>query len=249
MQPNNKNNKASIPLAIAALGVVYGDIGTSPLYAIRETLGDLPINLVDVLGVLSLIFWSLIFIITIKYLVLVFRADNDGEGGTLALLALIKQKATKNTGIFYLLAIFGAGLLLGDGMLTPAISVTSALEGIKIYAPEFEPWIIPLACLILIVLFSMQSHGTAKIGRAFGPIIMIWFLTIALLGLVQIIKNPIVLQAINPWYAYEFFHVNGLRGYFLLGGVFLVVTGGEALYADIGHFGKKAIRISWISIA
>lgn len=249
MDPINKNNKASIPLALGALGVVYGDIGTSPLYAIRETLGDLPINLVDVLGVLSLIFWSLIFIITIKYLVLIFRADNNGEGGTLALLALIKQKASSNTGIFYLLAIFGAGLLLGDGMLTPAISVTSALEGINSFAPQFEGWVIPLACVILILLFSLQSHGTGKIGRAFGPIILVWFITIAVLGFVQIIQNPIVLQAVNPWYAYEFFHVNGLRGYFLLGGVFLVVTGGEALYADIGHFGKGAIRLSWISVA
>lgn len=240
--------KFSFPLALGALGIVFGDIGTSPLYALRITLADLPINLIDVLGVLSLIFWSLIIIISIKYLVIVFRADNEGEGGGLALLALIKQKKTKHEPIFYLCAIFGAGLLLGDGMLTPAISVMSAIEGLQTISPKLDIAIIPLSCAILIFLFIMQAKGTTKIGAAFGPVLLIWFITIALLGIASIIKNPIVLNALNPSYAFDFFYTNGIRGYFLLGGVFLVVTGGEALYADIGHFGKNPIRYSWFLI-
>lgn len=240
--------KISSSLILSALGVVYGDIGTSPLYAMRACLQGLPINLTDVLGVLSLIFWSLIIVISIKYLVFVFRADNNGEGGVLALLALLKQKQTKYEHLFYLLAIFGAGLIIGDGMLTPAISVTSAIEGLEIISSRFDVFIVPLAAAILIFLFLMQSKGTGKIGRAFGPIILIWFITIGTLGFLQIIKNPVVFNAINPYYAINFFSTNGVRGFFLLGGVFLVVTGGEALYADIGHFGKNPIRYSWFFI-
>lgn len=236
-------------LSLGALGVVFGDIGTSPLYALRETLGNLPITQVDVLGVLSLIFWSLVFIISIKYLMIVFRADNEGEGGGLALLALLKQKATKHEHLFYLLAIFSAGLLLGDGMLTPAISVTSAIEGLKIISPRFDDLIVPLSSIILILLFLMQSRGTERIGAAFGPMLFIWFITIAILGLVAIVRNSEVLRALNPYYAYEYLYANGMKGYYLLGGVFLVVTGGEALYADIGHFGKNPIRYSWFFIA
>ncbi len=243
------DKKFSFPLILGSLGVVYGDIGTSPLYAVRETLSGLPIDLIDVLGVLSLIFWSLIIIISIKYLMIVFRADNDGEGGGLALLALLKQKKTKHEHLFYLLAIFGAGLLLGDGMLTPAISVTSAVEGLKTISPKFNNFITPLSCIILVGLFLAQAKGSSKIGKAFGPMILIWFLSIAALGLVAILDNPLVLKAVNPYYAYEFLHINGFRGYFLLGGVFLAVTGGEALYADIGHFGKNPIRYSWFLIA
>ncbi len=234
-------------LSLAALGVVYGDIGTSPLYAMRESLDGLPINLTNILGILSLIFWSLILIISFKYLVILFRADNDGEGGILALLALLKQ-FTK-TKLFFILGIFGAGLLLGDGMLTPAISVLSAIEGINVIVPSLSHWVIPLTVIILIGLFSVQSFGTAKIGFYFGPIIFIWFVTLAVLGSIQIIDNPVVLQAVNPWYAVQFFRENGWTGYALLGGVFLVVTGGEALYADLGHFGKGPIRISWFTIA
>lgn len=239
----------SLSMTIAALGVVFGDIGTSPLYAIRETLWGLPINQVDVYGVLSLVFWSLIIVISLKYLVVIFRADNDGEGGILALLALLKQKRTRYEYLFYLVAIFGAGLLIGDGMLTPAISVTSAIEGLELISPEFDKFVIPLSCLILVGLFAVQSKGTGIIGRAFGPIILIWFITIGLLGLFQIIDNPSVLRAIHPYYAFEFFRTNHWQGFFLLGGVFLVVTGGEALYADIGHFGKTPIRYSWFLIA
>lgn len=244
-----ENSSYNPALAMAALGIVFGDIGTSPLYAIRETLGGLAINQSNVLGVLSLIFWSLVIIITLKYLALVFKADNEGEGGTLALLALLKQKKPSYEPIFYVLAIFGAGLLLGDGMLTPAISVVGALEGLETLSPSFEGYVVPLSCVILIFLFAMQSRGTAKIGRTFGPMILIWFVTIAALGLWQIQHHPQVFAAINPYYAYLFFANNGYQGYLLLGGVFLVVTGGEALYADIGHFGKSAIRASWLTVA
>ncbi|AHE67980.1 potassium transporter Kup [Legionella oakridgensis] len=243
------DNPTLFSLSLAALGVVYGDIGTSPLYAMRESLDGLPINLADVLGVLSLIFWSLILVISFKYLVILFRADNNGEGGILALLALLKRFIGDKTQIFFILGIFGAGLMLGDGMLTPAISVISAIEGFHVIVPELSHWVLPLTSIILIGLFSVQSYGTAKIGFVFGPIIFIWFVILAILGAVQIIHNPVVLKAINPIYAYDFFKINGWKGYALLGGIFLVVTGGEALYADLGHFGKKPIRISWFLVA
>nr|WP_272939920.1 KUP/HAK/KT family potassium transporter [Legionella maceachernii] len=190
----------------------------------------------------------MIFVISIKYLVIVFRADNDGEGGGLALLALLKQKSTKYEHVFYLLAIFGAGLLLGDGMLTPAISVTSAIEGLKIISPMFDDFVVPLSCAILVLLFVMQSRGTARIGAAFGPLLLIWFITIAILGAVEIYRHPVVLRAIHPIYAFDYLYHHGMKGYILLGGVFLVVTGGEALYADIGHFGKNPIRYSWFFV-
>ncbi len=238
-------NKFSYGLTLAALGVVYGDIGTSPLYALKVTLSDLPITQPNVLGILSLIFWSLIITISYKYLIIIFRADNEGEGGILALLALMKHKSTKHEPLFYIVAIFGAGLLLGDGMLTPAISVISAVEGLSTISSVFSPYILPIASLILVLLFMIQSRGTESIGYLFGPVIIIWFFTIAILGTVQIIKHPIVLEAINPYYAISFLYHEGLRGYLLLGGIFLVMTGGEALFADIGHFGKNPIRVSW----
>lgn len=248
MQGSTSNNKTLFSLSVAALGVVYGDIGTSPLYAMRESLSGLAINLIDVLGVLSLIFWALIFVISIKYLCIVFRADNDGEGGILALLALLKR-ANHSGKLLFIIGIFGGGLMLGDGMLTPAISVVSAIEGVNVILPAFAHWVLPLSCVILIVLFAMQSYGTAKIGFSFGPIIFIWFCTLGILGITQILHNPVVLNAINPYYGIEFLHHNGWKGYALLGGVFLVVTGGEALYADLGHFGKNPIRLSWFFIA
>lgn len=234
---------------MAALGVVYGDIGTSPLYAMRESLNGLPITLEPVLGVLSLIFWSLILVISIKYLVILFRADNDGEGGILALLALIKRASVNQPKLFFLIGIFGAGLMLGDGMLTPAISVVSAMEGFHVIHPSLSEWIIPLTCVILVGLFSVQSLGTEKIGFVFGPVILLWFLTLAVLGVVQVVQNPVVLYAMNPIYGLSFLLGNGWTGYALLGGIFLVVTGGEALYADLGHFGKTPIRLSWFIVA
>ena len=236
-------------LTLAALGVVYGDIGTSPLYAMRESLGGLPINETDVLGVLSLIFWSLTLVISLKYLFLLFRADNEGEGGILALLALSKHTSSQRARFFFVLGILGAGLMLGDGMLTPAISVMSAIEGVNVAMPSLSQFVLPVTCLILIVLFAMQSLGTEKIGKLFGPMILLWFVTIAVLGVLQLIKNPMVLKAVHPMYAIDFFKANGFKGYVLLGGVFLVVTGGEALYADLGHFGKRPIRMSWFLVA
>lgn len=241
-------NKFSFGLAVGALGVVFGDIGTSPLYALKVTLAGIPINQFNVLGVLSLIFWSLIINISIKYLIIIFRADNEGEGGILALLALMKHKGTNFEPLFYILAIFGAGLLLGDGMLTPAISVISAVEGMSTLSSDFTPYILPTACIILVFLFLLQAKGTSRIGYLFGPLILIWFITIAVLGINQIIEHPMVLQAVNPLHAIEFLVDEGWHGYLLLGGIFLVITGGEALFADIGHFGKTPIRACWFII-
>lgn len=243
------SKKTLFSLSLAALGIVYGDIGTSPLYAIRESLDKLPINLIDILGVLSLILWALILVISIKYLCIVLKANNEGEGGILALLTLLKRSSPRSLKLFFILGIFGAGLLLGDGMLTPAISIVSAIEGLNVVAPIFTNWIVPISCTILLILFSIQRLGTAKIGFTFGPIIFIWFCVLGVLGMIQIIHNPIVLKAINPYYAIKFIMLNGWHGYALLGGVFLVVTGGEALYADLGHFGKNPIRFSWFLIA
>lgn len=240
-----KIDKLSYKLTLAALGVVFGDIGTSPLYALKVTLDDLPVNITDVLGILSLIFWSLVIIISFKYLRIIFRADNEGEGGILALLALMKHKSTPYEPVFYIMAIIGAGLLLGDGMLTPAISVISAVEGLSTLSDFFNPFVLPIAAVILVLLFLLQSKGTAKIGYLFGPMMLTWFLLIAALGIKPVLAYPKVLLAINPYYAINFLHVAGIRGFVLLGGIFLVVTGGEALFADIGHFGKNPIRASW----
>jgi KUP system potassium uptake protein len=240
-----KTTKLSYGLTLAALGIVFGDIGTSPLYALKVTLDNLTVTQPNILGVLSLIFWCLIIIISFKYLIIIFRADNDGEGGILALLALMKHKNAKHVPVFYMFAIFGAGLLLGDGMLTPAISVISAVEGLSTLSDSFTPYILPTSALILIFLFFIQSKGTSSIGYLFGPLILIWFCTIAVLGIIQIIEAPVVLKAINPYYAFALLRDSGFKGYLLLGGIFLVVTGGEALYADIGHFGKNPIRVSW----
>ncbi len=241
--------QATASLSLAALGVVYGDIGTSPLYAFKESLSGLPIALPEVLGLLSLIFWSLILVISIKYLVVLFQADNDGEGGILALLALIKRTGADRSQLFFVIGILGAGLMLGDGMLTPAISVISAIEGVNVIHPSLTLWIIPVTCALLIGLFAMQSYGTAKIGFIFGPVIFVWFVTMAILGGVHIYHNPVVLKAINPLYAGDFLFHMGWKGYVVLGGIFLVVTGGEALYADLGHFGKNPIRLSWFLVA
>ncbi|MFZ2314766.1 MAG: KUP/HAK/KT family potassium transporter [Gammaproteobacteria bacterium] len=242
-------DKAILPLSMGALGVVYGDIGTSPLYAFRESLLGLPVSPENVLGILSLIFWSLVIVISIKYLCYILRADNDGEGGVLALLALLKRENGHTYKFLFLVGILGAGLLLGDGMITPAISVVSAIEGLQVISPAFSQLILPLTCIILLALFLVQRHGTAKIGRYFGPVILIWFITLAILGTAKIIQNPMVMSAVNPYYAIEFFIHNGWTGYAALGGVFLVVTGGEALYADLGHFGKTPIRLGWFVVA
>ena len=242
-------------LALTALGVVYGDIGTSPLYALRESLGPhygLSPARDNVLGVLSLILWALIIVISIKYLTFVLRADNRGEGGVIALTALVAPAARMRRGsrrwALVLMGLFGAALLYGDGMITPAISVLSAVEGLEVATPFFAPYIIPITVGILVALFAFQYRGTAGVGRVFGPITLVWFLTLASLGLYQIVQRPEVLGAANPLHGAAFFIRNGWTGFFVLGSVFLVVTGGEALYADMGHFGKRPIRFTWFTL-
>jgi KUP system potassium uptake protein len=237
-------------LSLAALGVVFGDIGTSPLYAIRECFhGEYGISVTheNVLGVLSLMFWALVMIVTFKYLTFMLRADNNGEGGVLALTALLKRANIRKSGGIGLVAVglFGACLLYGDGMITPAISVLSAVEGIRFITPVFKPYIIPLTIVVLAGLFFLQSRGTARVGSLFGPVILIWFFVLGVLGAVQIVRDPEILFAVFPWHGITFLVQNRLHGFVVLGAVFLVVTGAEALYADMGHFGKRPIRLTW----
>jgi KUP system potassium uptake protein len=241
-------------LALAALGVVYGDIGTSPLYALRECFHGphaIPLTHDNVFGVLSLIFWSLILVISIKYLGYVMRADHDGEGGILALMALAcppDAKGRRGPLLMVLIGVFGSALLYGDGVITPAISVLSAVEGIEVVTPAFKHYVLPITIVILVALFAIQSRGTARVGVAFGPITLVWFAVIGLLGLHNISDRPDVFGAINPAYAVTFFLDNHWEGFVVLGSVFLVVTGGEALYADMGHFGPRPIRVTWFAL-
>lgn len=235
--------------------MVYGDIGTSPIYALREsfhTSHGIAATQANTYGVLSLIFWSLVVVISLKYLVLVMRADNRGEGGIIALTALVMPRGTAALAggrhVLVLLGLFGAALLYGDSMITPAISVLSAVEGLHVALPSLERFVIPLTVGILVGLFAFQRRGTAGVGAVFGPITLIWFLVLALLGILQIARHPTVLVSLNPWYAFEFFRENGPRGILVLGSVFLVVTGGEALYADMGHFGTRPIRLTWVAL-
>jgi KUP system potassium uptake protein len=246
----------TLSLSIAALGVVYGDIGTSPLYAIKECfhgLHAIGVTHTNVLGVLSLVFWSLAIVICFKYVIVLSRADNHGEGGIFALLALISADKNKVSARTYAMAltaaIFGAALLYGDGIITPAISVLSAIEGLGVATRALTPAVVPLTCVVLFVLFILQHRGTAKIGNVFGPIMIVWFAAIAILGLLEIMKYPQILRALNPAYAIRFFVQNGFHGIVVLGSVVLCITGGEALYADLGHFGRGAIQISWLSVA
>jgi KUP system potassium uptake protein len=239
---------------LGALGVVYGDIGTSPLYALRECFDAkdaLALTEANVLGILSLIFWSLMLVVTVKYLVLIMRADNNGEGGILALLTLVRSH-TASTGqgraTLIVLGLFGAALLYGDGMITPAISILSAMEGLQVAAPGLEPYVAPLAILVLAALFSIQKRGTGVVGVAFGPITLAWFLCLGTLGASWIIREPRVLLALSPHIGFDFMLREGFPGFLALGGVFLVVTGGEALYADMGHFGKLPIRVAWTTL-
>ena len=241
-------------LSLAALGGVYGDIGTSPIYALRESLHlshGIEGTAANVLGVLSLIFWSLILVISVKYLGFVMRADNRGEGGIMALTALVSPPGGEAKGSrkwLVLAGLFGAALLYGDSMITPAISVLSAVEGLEVATPVFGPYVIPITITILVGLFSIQRRGTAKVGALFGPIVLIWFLTLGVLGASHIADNPAVFKAINPVHAIAFFQRNGLIGFLVLGSVFLVVTGGEAMYADMGHFGRRPIRLVWFLV-
>lgn len=246
---SSTTTKSKLPLALAALGVVFGDIGTSPLYALPASLHGLSITIDNVRGVLSLIFWVLILVISARYMSVFLRADNQGEGGVLALLALIKGKKTRFYPVLFLCSVLGAGLLLGDGMLTPAISVLSAIEGLNLISPQWTHYVVPITVIVLAILFLCQRFGTHKIGNSFGPIILLWFVVIGLLGAMRIMENPQIIYAVNPYYAVKFFQQNGWVAYRLLGGVFLVITGAEALYADLGHFGKWPIRLGWFTIA
>jgi KUP system potassium uptake protein len=243
---------ALLPLAIGALGIVYGDIGTSPLYAVKECFNGthaVPMDKANVLGVLSMMFWSLTMVVAVKYIGFIMRADNKGEGGIFALMALIPQETR---GLFkharagaILLGVFGAALLYGDGMITPAISVLSAMEGLEVATHAADKLVVPLTVAILIGLFLFQKRGTAGIARLFGPVMVLWFIALSVLGINAILSQPIVLQAVNPAYAVDFIAHHGDKFLFVLGSIVLAVTGAEALYADMGHFGKAPIRRGW----
>jgi KUP system potassium uptake protein len=238
-------------LTLGALGVVYGDIGTSPLYAFKECFNGphaLPVTPQNILGVLSLVFWSLILVISVKYLLYVMRADNRGEGGILALMALARSEDRSNSWLqltLVSLGLFGSALLYGDGIITPAITTLSAMEGLDVVTHAFHPFILPLTVVVLIALFAFQRRGTGQIGSVFGPVMVLWFGILAVLGGRQVVEMPSVLAAANPWHALRFFAENRWLGFLALGSVFLVVTGGEALYADMGHFGRRPIQVAW----
>ena len=246
----------TIRLALAALGVVYGDIGTSPLYAVRECFNGphaVSLNEINLFGVVSLIFWSLTIVVTVKYVGFILRADNRGEGGIFALLGLIMGSHAKlsprTRAAVFLGSIFGAALLYGDGIITPSISVLSAVEGLEVATEAAKPFIVPITCVVLVALFFLQKRGTAGIGKIFGPVMIVWFLTIGTAGMLEILQSPRILAGLDPRYAWRFFADNRLHGFVVLGSVVLCITGGEALYADLGHFGRRAIQISWLALA
>ena len=244
-------NKGLAGLVVGAIGVVFGDIGTSPLYMLKEAFSShygLIANHDTVLGILSLVFWALMIVVTLKYVTIIMRADNEGEGGIMALMALAQRTLPKGSRSAYavgILGIFGASLFFGDAVITPAISVLSAIEGLEVVAPQMSNWIVPLTVVVLVMLFATQRYGTAKVGRVFGPITALWFLVLAALGILNIVHEPEVLKAINPWWAVQFFADYSWHGIFILGAVVLAVTGGEAIYTDMGHFGAKPIRYGW----
>ena len=249
---DEKGRERLAGLSLAALGIVYGDIGTSPLYAFRQALSGVTPTDASVLGILSLIFWALVIVVSLKYLTLVMRADNRGEGGILALLALLnpwRPGAGRTNAVLVGVGVFGAALLYGDGVITPAISVLSAGEGLQTTAHGIDPFVIPITVVILALLFAFQSKGTARVGAMFGPVMLLWFAVIALLGVAQIVQHPEVLKALDPVYALRFCTTAGWTAFVVIGAVFLVVTGSEALYADMGHFGPTPIRLAWFGCA
>ncbi|ASW05698.1 MULTISPECIES: potassium transporter Kup [unclassified Rhizobium] len=247
--PDGKMNARKLAyLALGSIGVVYGDIGTSPLYAFREALKPVAADGLtrgEVISVVSLMFWTLTIIVTIKYVLFLLRADNDGEGGTLSLLALLMKTANGHTAILMLLGLLGAALFLGDAMITPALSVLSAVEGLKLVTPKLSDYIVPISVAILALLFAIQSHGTGAVARFFGPITALWFIVMGLAGIMHISDDYSILAALNPWYAVSFLMREGFLGVVVLGAVFLTVTGAEALYADLGHFGRRPIQWAW----
>lgn len=239
-------------LTLGALGVVFGDIGTSPIYALRESLRTAGTEVYDIYGVVSLIFWSLMLVVTLKYLVFVLRADNNGEGGILSLFALLPSKVRNATGgtkyFFVVFLLLGTALLVADGMLTPAISVLSATEGLETLNPAFATWTVPLTVLILVTLFAFQYKGSNLLGKIFGPVILVWFITLGWFGFIKVVERPEVIEALLPTYALDYVVHHGFHTFIILSSVILAVTGAEALYADLGHFGKRPIRIGWIFI-
>jgi KUP system potassium uptake protein len=246
------HDKIGLPgLVVGAIGVVFGDIGTSPLYTLKEAFSPhygLIANHDTVLGILSLVFWALMIVVTLKYVTIIMRADNEGEGGIMALMTLAQRTLAKGGRSAYLvgiLGIFGASLFFGDGVITPAISVLSAIEGLEVAAPQLHRFIVPATVVVLLALFATQRYGTEKVGRVFGPVTVIWFLALAAIGAFNISHNPEVFHALNPWWGARFFVEHGWHAVFILGAVVLAVTGGEALYADMGHFGAKPIRYAW----
>ena len=249
--PRNHGGAGFASLVVGAIGVVFGDIGTSPLYTLKQAFGPhygLVANHDTVLGILSLVFWALTMVVTIKYVTVIMRADNEGEGGIMALMTLAQRTLKPGSRSVYLvgiLGIFGASLFFGDGVITPAISVLSAVEGLEVVAPQLHHWIVPIVVLVLLVVFLSQRYGTEKVGRVFGPVMIAWFLALAVLGVVNILHAPEVLKAVNPWWAVRFFAEHHFGGVFILGAVVLAVTGGEALYTDMGHFGARPIRLGW----
>ena len=248
---NGHGNKGLAGLVVGAIGVVFGDIGTSPLYTLKEAFSPhygLVANHDTVLGILSLVFWALMIVVTLKYVTIIMRADNEGEGGIMALMALAQRILPKGSRSSYavgILGIFGASLFFGDGVITPAITTLSAIEGLELAAPQLHRWIVPITIAVLLAVFATQRFGTAKVGRVFGPVTMLWFLALAAIGTLNISLNPEVFHALNPWWAVRFFLDHGSHAIFILGAVVLAVTGGEALYADMGHFGAKPIRYGW----
>ena len=249
----SRSHAALAALTLGALGVVYGDIGTSPLYALKEVFhaGHVPATHENILGVLSLVFWTMTTVVSLKYVLLILRADNNGEGGLIAMLALATTAVAERPKLrrtLLIVGMFGTAIFYGDGVITPAISVLSAVEGLQVVAPDLESVIVPITLLVLTALFAAQRFGTGGIGRAFGPVTLVWFFVLIAMGLPQVVRNPQVLVALSPWYAAEFFGTQPLVAFIALGAVVLCVTGGEALYADMGHFGKRPIRIAWYGL-
>jgi KUP system potassium uptake protein len=252
-QQQRKSSLAA--LTLAAVGVVYGDIGTSPLYTIKEVFSPahgLPLNTANLLGAISLIVWGLIVVVSLKYVTLILRADNRGEGGIMALTALALGSVGKTSRWFVpltVIGVFGATLFYGDSVITPAISVLSAIEGLEVATPAFKPYVVPITLVVLVALYAVQARGTAGIGKWFGPVMVVWFAALAVMGLVNIVKTPAILWALNPWHAIAFLLDNRLIAFIALGAVVLAFTGAEALYADMGHFGKRPIRLAWFAVA
>jgi len=251
---SGSTSKSQLPLVIGAIGIVFGDIGTSPLYTLQQAFGPaygLAADTTNVLGVLSLVFWSLVLVVTVKYVLIIMRADNRGEGGILALMAVVQRSLPIAAPMAYgvgILGIFGTALFFGDGVLTPAISVLSAVEGLGVVAPGMERFIVPATLVVLLLLFALQRQGVAKVGRLFGPVTVAWFVAIGAAGLAEILRHPDILRALSPAWAVGFFVHHGVAAWLALGAVVLAVTGGEALYADMGHFGPRPIRLAWLGL-